>query len=262
MGVYIKIPNVKFTKYIGVAEIEDEPIVPDVPDEPSIPDTYPETDSLKGLYYFGGTVADSLVNRVEGGENATIPSSASDFDVADGYATFTGGMKDNRISTNLYKAKPSAGLTMIALLRVSTEGGARSIFSTLQQGTSKGVVLTNKRQYGYFNGSGTSEYVDCDPPVISDNFAICAWSVKPDGLRMVKSTNGGIQVLLDNDWVADDWTNSAGVTIGGGQYNVGYASDADIALASIHEGVLTDEQLRNIFAYVRYYGESKRLTIE
>lgn len=259
MGVYIKIPNVTFTKYIGIAEIEDEPIIPDVPDEPTVPDIYPVTDTLKGLYYLGGTADESLVNHANGDIVPTIPSSAT-VTFADGYASFDGAMNADRISTNV-NVSPENGVTMVALFRVPT--GKRSILSTNQNSvTGKGVTFTNDRAYAYIGGTG-GQHLYPNGSINTSNFVLCAFTASVDGVRAVKSeNNGGVTELLTVAGVVDVWSASAGVTIGGGQQNLSYGDPADIALVSIHEGDVTDEQLQQIFEHVRWYGESKGLTIE
>lgn len=246
MGLYIKIPNVAFTKYIGIAEIEDEPVVPT---------TYPVTDTLKGLYYLGGTQAESLVNHAEGGSNAEIPSSASvDFSNTN-FARFTGAMSASRISTKVFTSQPASGLTVVAMFRVAT--GIRSIVSAIQ--SSKGFCFANTGASAYIGGSVSNN--SYNNGLNSNNFSICAFSVSADGLRAVNSTGTSVSELFSDSSVVDVWSATGGITIGGGQQNLSYGDPADIALVSIHEGEVTDEQLRQIFAYVRYYGESKGLTI-
>lgn len=262
MGLYIKIPNVTFKNYIGIAEIEDEPIipdVPDVPDEPTITDTYPVTDTLKGLFYLGGNPTDSLFNHaVEDGGTAEIPSTASvDFSNAN-YATFSGDMKASRITTRVITAAPESGVTMVALFRVPT--GNRSIVSAYQTSANKGFVFGNERCYAHAGSGGQRHY---DTAVNSDNFAICAFYAGPNGLRVVKSGNdGAVSKIYQLNDALTAWTASGGITIGGGQTNVSFNDTADIALVSIHEGEVGEELLQDIFAHIRWYADSKGLTIE
>lgn len=329
MGLYIKIPNVTFKNYIGIAEIEDDPIIPDVPvvpDEPDTPDVPSHTHSvthvaakaatttaagnieywycagcntywsdasltneitqaetvipkleepeitpnidpvsnIKGLYYFDkATVQGCIANQVEGGVAPQMPTNSS-FACNGDYATFTGTMLASRISSNIFKSKPENGMTLVALFRVPSDVEAfRSIFSTLQKAEQKGVVFTNNRAYGYFDGTGGALSLNYNQFNNSNNFAIYAFSATPNGVRVVKSVSDDqITELLNADNIADNWTCSGGVTIGGGQLNVGFNADADIALVSIYEGGMADDQLKQIFAYVRAYGEQKGLTIE
>jgi hypothetical protein len=255
MGVYIKIPNVTFTKYIGIAEIEDEPItpdVPDVPDEPTVPDTYPVTDTLKALYYLGGTQDESLVDQSGNGNNATVIGTGITY--SDGYATFTGAGNSNRLKTELLPSVTD-GITVVALFRVPT--GKRAIVSNYKSGNA-GFAFTNDR-VEFVSGAafsrGTFTAINS-----TDNFAICAWNINQNGYSAVRDVNGTLTELKSGNATVDDWTQP--LCIGGYYTNISLNDTADIALVSIHEGDVTDEQLQQIFAHVRWYGESKGLTIE
>ncbi|MBR6728169.1 MAG: hypothetical protein IKM08_08235 [Clostridia bacterium] len=252
----MKIPDVTFKNYIGIAEIEETPVVPDVPDEPTVPDTYPVTDTLKGLYYLGGTAADSVVDHSGNGNNATVKGTIT---YADGYATFTGTGTTNRMDTPVLTSYEN-NTTIVALFRVPT--GNRSIVSTFDTNQG-GFVFANSRAHinAAIDGVGSGVNKVFAHTVGADNFALCAISVNNDVCRVVKDANGTIEELLN--YTGENicnWQNA--VTIGGYRANVSWNDTADIALVSIHEGDVTDEQLQQIFAYVRWYGESKGLTIE
>lgn len=265
MGLYIKIPDVTFTKYIGIAEIEDEPIipdVPDVPDEPTVPDTYPVTDTLKGLYYLGGTQDESIADHSGNGNNATATGTIT---YADGYATFADSGVTNRMDTPVLTS-PENQTTIVALFRVPT--GIRSIASTYEANKG-GFVFTNDRTYlravvdGTPNAGVNVCFKNAGGVAISvgvENFALCALSINANSCRVVKDDNGSLVELLNTTENPCNWQNA--IIIGGYKGNMSMNDTADIALVSIHEGDMTDEQLQQIFAYVRYYGESKGLTIE
>lgn len=257
MGVYIKIPNVTFTKYIGIAEIEDEPIIPDVPDEPTVPTTYPVIDTLKGLYYLGGNANDSVVDRSGNGNKATVKGTIT---YADGYATFTDNGVTNRMDTPVLTS-PENTTTIVALFRVPT--GRRYIASTFE--TNKGgFALTNSRAYlrAVIDGTVTAgANKDFSGAVGASDFGLCAMSISANSCRVVKDANGSLVTLLNTTSTPCNWTNA--ITIGGAKSGLSYDAAADIALISIHEGDMTDEQLKQIFNYVRNkYAVDKGLTVE
>lgn len=277
MGVYIKIPNVTFTKYIGIAEITDEPIVPDVPDVPvcehvydneydttcnkcgavrevDVPDTYPVTDTLKGLYYLGGTVDESLVDHSGNGNNATLVGSIT---TADGYATFTGTGTTNRMDTPI-KTSVENKTTAVVMFRVPT--GMRSIVSNYKGSNNYGFVFTNNRAYITADGNSGNKAFSATINSAT-NFAICAISIDVNSCRVVKDGNGTLVELMNfTDGGIYQWTQT--FSIGGYRSNLSMNENADIALVSIHEGEVSDPQLQQIFEHVRWYGESKGLTIE
>lgn len=261
MGLCFKITNATFKKHIGIADIEENPIIPDVPDEPAIPDvpnepaipdTYPVTDTLKGLYYLGGTVEESLVNQSGNGDKATLIGSIT---LEESYATFTGAMNVNRIDTDV--ATPiESGVTMVALFRVPT--GRRAIVSTYKA-SNGGFVFSNDYAFVATSDGGTNKgtYTDTNE---SSNFVICAFSANTEGLRVVKDVSGAIAEIYTAD--CEPRAYAQNVTIGGGRSNITMGDNADIALVSIHDGELTDAQLQQIFAYVRKYGEDKGLVVD
>ena len=257
MGIAIRIADATFTKHIGIAEIEDDPIIPDVPDEPTVHDTYPVTDTLKGLYYLGGTEAESLVNHAEGGSNATVPSNST-FAVSDAYATFTGNEGSSRIATGITTA-PTNKTTIIGLFRVPT--GVRVIASNRAYQTSH-ITLTNWQASYRVGGTGSYTRFKDNQIINSDaNFALLAMTANTDGCRVVRHSDGELVELANYSGGIDEWTTQQ-FFIGGAAANASENATADIALVSIHEGEMTDEQLQQIFAHVRWYGESKGLTIE
>lgn len=245
MGICIKIPDVTFKNYIGIAEIEETPVVPDVPD------TYPVTDTLKGLYYLGGTQEDSLVNHAEGGSNAGITGSII---ATDGYATFTGGHRDARVDTNITTSVENK-TTIVALFRVPT--GERYIVSNYAAST-PGVCFTNGRTTVFLGSTSNKTY---STVLNGENFVLCAWSVDGDGFTVVQDLSGTQRELLTYSEPGCLTGFTKPWVIGGCAANLSYNETADIALVAIHEGDVTDEQLQQIFAHVRWYGESKGLTI-
>lgn len=256
MGVYIKIPNVTFTKYIGIAEIEDEPIVPDVPDvpdEPTVPDTYPVTDTLKGLYYLGGTQDETLVDHSGNGNNASVQGAVT---YADGYATFTGAPNANRINTPIQVSTTTKN-TIVALFRVPT--GIRHIASNLSNSTTHlGFACSNGSVFVVAGGSTNNNF---QSTINTSNFTIVAWSVDSDGVRVVRDVDGSVVEVMSKPLNVDAFTET--LVIGGARQGLSWTADADIALVSIHEGDMTDEQLQQIFNYVRNkYAVDKGLTVE
>ena len=268
---------VTFTKYLGIAEIEDEPIIPDVPDtpdvpdvpdepdEPIIPDTYPVTDNtLKGLFYLGGTLEESIFNHADGMSDTAAGGVA----VNDGnpYATFTGTETAGRIITDII-TDPNNTTTIVALFRVPT--GKRPIVSNCAMGKPH-ITITNKDvRYRLNNTADATTFAGGDI-VSTTNFALVALTASTNGFRAVKSTSGGNFVTLASDTVGVDAWGTDKFNIGGAHTSFSYTDPADIAFVSIHEGDITggvagvtvEDKLQEIFAYVRAYGEGKGLTIE
>lgn len=271
MGVLIKIDGVTFDpkNIIDTVEIPDEPIVPDEPVVPVTIADYPVTDTLKGLYDLGGTAEASLVNHApEPHVNTTAEKFDGTYAVADDYITFSGATNSTRMHTYL-RLPLDHGLTYIAMFSVPTN--ARVLIGNRSAGgaaTAYGVTLRND---GVEFGNNGTYVIRTFPAINSDNFAILAMTVDENGLRVVRYTNDALIAPLynsadDTDFVSiDKWAaGSSGNAIGIAGYsqsgNAHY--DADISLAAIHEGVLTDEQLTEICAFVKNYGEQKGLTIE
>lgn len=251
MGVYVKIKNVAFKNYIGIAEIEEEPIVPDVPDEPTAPETYPVSDNLKGLYYLSGSQDNSVVDQSGNGNDATVEGEGVTF--ADGYAHFTGDPVANRISTPFVIA-PETGATLVAMFRVPT--GERVLLSNYKY-MSGGFNFSNARVYISATENDGSKTFSA---VGRNGFAICALYIDADYCRVAKYSNGAISEI--RSVTAPMVMKNVNVCIGGGTSGAGMVGDADIAFVSIHEGNVTDEQLQQIFEYLKKYGESNGLTIE
>ena len=281
MGVLIKINDATFKKYIGTAEITDEPITPDVPDIPDapvceheydndydttcnicgavrevvIPDTYPATDTLKGLYYLGGDQEATLANHADGGSDAGLTGSLA---YADGYATFTGDYNDSRIDTNIITSAENK-TTVVALFRVRE--GVRYIVSNLA--SVKSACFTNTAATHFTDAIKSVSY---DEWLHTEDFVLCVFTVDKDGCSAMQDVNGVQTELLNKaakfeaDCLAGGFTTPW--VIGGSAKNVSYNATADIAMVSIHEGEVTDEQLTQILAHVRWYAESKGLTVE
>ena len=310
MGVAIRIADATFTKYIGIAEIEEKPcqhvyddgvvtlaptcseggvktytctlcghtyteVIPatgehtyvdgycSVCGDMDIPTTYPVTDTLKGLYYLGGTQAESIVDRSDNGNTATVKGTIT---CADGYATFADNGVTNRLDTPVLPSTENK-TTIVALFRVPT--GIRSIASTFETGKG-GFVLTNDRTYlraiidGTANTGANVRFTNAGGVAIAvgvENFALCAMSIDNNSCRVVKDANGSLVELLNTTENPCNWVNT--ISIGGNRTNMSFNDTADIALVSIHEGDMSDAQLRHIFAYVRNkYAVDKGLTIE
>lgn len=242
---------------------------PEIPEEPKTIDDYPVKDGLKGLYDLGGTAEASLVNHApEPHVNTADEKIDGTYTVADDYITFSGATNSTRMHTYLRLPFENA-ITYVSLFRVPS--GARVLIgnrSGQPASDSHGVSLRNDAVE--FGNNGT--YVNRPFTAInSDNFAILAMTAGEGGLRVVRYTNGELSDPLydsgdDNTFVSldrwDDGSNGNAVAIAGYSKSGNAKSDADIALTAIHDGVMTDEQLTEICAFVKTYGEQKGLTIE
>lgn len=225
---------------------------------------YPVQDTLKGLYDFGGTAEASVVNHAPTPHINTADVALhkpENITISEDYCTFTGNTTTSKVLTYLRMPLANA-VTAVALFRVPE--GVREIVANSTGGsgvTSIGFSLLNDRLSFGVNGALTSRTFTA---INSDNFAILAVTVEPNGCRVERYTNGGLVNLVDFEGTVEAWqAGSTGNAIqigGGGKSNI--YPDADISLAAVHEGVLTDEQLESICQFVKNYGEQKGLTIE
>lgn len=272
MGVLIKIDGATFNEKYIIDKVEvpdDEPVVPDEPIVPVTITDYPVQDGLKGLYDLGGTQEASLVNHApEPHINTADEKIDGTYTVADDYIAFSGATNTTRMHT--YLRLPLANsLTYIVLFRAPTN--ARVLIGNRSAGGSANSSGVSLRNDGVEFGNNGAYVARTFPAINSDKFAILAMTVDENGLRVVRYTNDALSAPLynsadDPDFVSiDPWlTGSTGNAVAIAGYgmanNAGH--DADIALAAIHEGVMTDEQLTEICAFVKAYGEQKGLTIE
>ena len=227
---------------------------------------YPVNDTtLKGLYDLGGTAEASVVNHAPTPHiNTKATELYGTVTVNEDYCTFTGTAAQAKVLTYLRMPLANA-ITAVVLFRVQSKKsvliGNRSGDST---STGWGVNLLNDSvEFGY-NGSNVVTDEKRFPAINSDNFAILAMTAHENGVRVVRYTNGALDELLDLEGEVTPWgTGSTGNAIQIGGYGASnYSNARDISLAAIHEGVLTDPQLKSICEFVKVYGEQKGLTIE
>ena len=261
MGVLIKIDGATFNeKYIidKVDVPEDEPIIP-----VTIAD-YPVTDGLKGLYDLGGTAEATLVNHAPTPHiNTADEKLESPVVVSEDYCTFTGTANTSRFLTYLRMPLENA-ITAVVLFRV--QDGLRPILSNRTGGSTAnavGVTIMNDRVLYGKDGNAEPSAISF-AQINSSNFAILAMSVSAERVDAYRYTNGALNNLGYFEGAVNPWlTGSTGnaIQIGGTGKTDGY-QDADISLAAIHEGVMTEEQLTEICSFVKTYGKQKGLTIE
>lgn len=262
MGVLIKIEGANFNDKYIIEKVE----IPDVPDEPVIPveiEDYPVQDTLAGLYALGGTEEDTLVNHAPDPKNEQDESLQGSYEVADGYVNFKGSKAGTNRMLTYIRSKLSSTVTLVALFSVPDGGsyGNRVIMGNRGGGTDAsavGVSMLNDCVRFATNGAITEK--DYPTPILSDNFAILALTIDPNGCRVVRYTNGSLTTLVDYEGAINAWGTNA-IQIGGDSSSNAY-DPAKISLAAIHEGAVTDEQLTEICAFVKQYGEQKGLTIE
>lgn len=264
MGVLIKIDGVKFDdKYIlkKVDVPEDDTIAPDEPVVPVTIADYPVTDTLVGLYDLGGTEEASLVNHApEPHVNTNDENLVGTYTVEDGYIRFTGKLADTRMHTYI-PSNLANGVTLVALFSLPNiaDGKHRAIISNRRAGTGTSTGLTLLNNGVQFDEGGTT----ITKPVaftISENFVVRAVTATPNGVRVVTYTDNGFETLLEYEGSITEWTTNVWQIGGNGTGNTG--EDANIALAAMHEGDMTDEQLADICAFVREYGKQKGLVVE
>lgn len=270
MGKLIRIAGVTFAdEYIlDTVELPDEPIVPDVPDEPIVPVTiadYPVQDGLKGLYDFGSATENgSLYNHANPSLVPTLDEITADgakWTEQGSYATFSGSSNKCRINTGIMPDFANT-VTYVALFRVVAPNGGvvwRPIIGN-RRNTSVGNKGADLR-----NGVVDYGYGEIDPnlAIFSDKFIILVATASSSGYALYRYTNGSL-----NELASDTVTINTGITANdaikiGGNAVGNTSADADISLAAIHEGAMTDEQLEDICQFVYDYGtNTKGLTIE
>lgn len=268
MGVLIKIDGVTFDEKYIIKKVdvpEDEPIVPDEPVVPVTIADYPVTNGLKGLYDLGGTAEATLVNHAPTPHINTADEKLESTVVVDeDCCTFTGAANKCRFLTYLRMPLENA-ITAVVLFRV--QDGLRPILSNRTGGdTSEAVGVTIMNDRVLYGKDGNVEPSAISFAQINSNtsFAILAMSVSAERVDVYRYTNDALNNLGHFEGAVNPWlTGSTGnaVQIGGTGKSDAY-QDADISLAAIHEGVLTDEQLEEVCEFVKTYGEQKGLTIE
>ena len=223
--------------------------------------SYPVTDTLFGLYDLGGTVDATLVNHApEPHVNTQDESIVGTYTVADGYIHFTGALATTRIHTYI-PSDLANQVTLVALFALPNigDGGHRAIISNRRAGTGTSTGLTLLNNGVQFDEGGT---VITKPVAYesSENFVVRAVTATPNGVRVVTYTDNGFETLLEYEGSITEWSTNVWQIGGNGTGNIG--EDANIALAAMHEGDMTDEQLESICAFVKAYGEQKGLTVE
>lgn len=230
--------------------------------------SYPVKATLMGLYNLGGTLDGSLINHApEPHINTAAVELQGDVVVSEDYCTFDGMTNQNRMTT--YLRIPSA-YSAILLFRVPT--GERVLVGNRSGSTGTtgfGVSLYNSKALFGTNDAITQREFTA---INSNNFAILAitaYGHDTNGtVRVARYTNGALSTLVNFTGDVEPWLGgSTGNAICIGGFNRSNDEDAaDISLAAIHEGVLDDEQLAEICAFVKAYGEQKfkgtDLTIE
>lgn len=264
MGVLIKIAGAKFIDPYIIGKVD----IPDVPDEPVEPVTiadYPVQDGLKGLYDLGGTAEATLVNHApEPHINTADEKLESLAVVSEDYCTFTGVANKCRLLTYLRMPLQNA-ITAVVLFRV--QDGLRPLLSNRTGGSTAnavGVTIMNDRVLYGKDGNAEPSAISFAQINSSTNFAILAMSVSAERVDAYRYTNGALNNLGHFEGAVNPWlTGSTGnaIQVGGTGKSDEY-KDADISLVAIHEGVMTDEQLTEICAFVKNYGEQKGLAIE
>lgn len=263
MGILIVCKGADFSKCaVDKVELPDEPTIPDEPVVPVSIADYPVQDTLKGLYDLGGTAEASVVNHAPTPHiNTKTTELYGMVTVEEDYCAFTGNDNAARVLTYLRIPLENA-VTAVVLFRVAD--GIRTILSNRTGGSTAlavGASLMNNCVVFSTNDAITQREF---PAIGSDNFAILAMTVAPNGVRVVRYTNGALNELVNFEGVVDAWqTGSTGnaIQIGGNGKSNAY-QDGDVSLAAIHEGVMTDEQLESICEFVRKYGKQKGLTVE
>lgn len=239
------------------------------PDNPYTIDEYPVTDGLKGLYDFGSaTEKGSLYNHANPSLVPALVELTTDgakWTEEENYATFSGNTNKCRVDTGILPNFANT-VTYVALCSVPA-GQSKTLRPIIgnRRNTSagnKGVDLQNGIVEYCTGGVAQLSGTIAENQINTDNFVILAATASTAGYALYRYTNNAL-VELASDTVAIDFgaTTNDAIKIGGNAVGNGVA-DAHISLAAIHEGVMTDEQLESICAFVKNYGEQKGLTIE
>lgn len=231
MGVLIKCNDADFTNYIGIA---DYPILP----------------SLKNLYYFGGTQAESIKDHSGNGNDGTV---AGTITVNTHSITFGGTGNANKITAQ----NPTYGTTKISAVAMVKKTGKRGLVST-GTNTNYGFTLGTERSMYYSGSVWDMTYSLQD----SAGFYILALVIGDDGGTVYRSfSNSVVNVLAHNDAANVRVDTTRSVNFGGTGYNWAMNGSADIAVAAYYEDALTQDQLKNTFSFLRLYAEKNGLTL-
>lgn len=231
MGVLIKCSDTEFTNYIGIAD-------------------YPILSSLKNLYYFGGTQAESIKDHSGNGNDGTVSGSIT---VNSHTITFSGTGTEDKITAQ----NPTEGTSKITALALFKKTGKRGLVQN-GAGTSSGFALGTERSL-YFSGSFKDmTYTLPD----STGFYILALVVGADGGTVYRSvSDSAVGVLAHNDAANVLPSAIRSVNFGGTGYNWSMNGSADIAVAAYYEDALTVDQLKDTFGFLRLYAEKYNLTL-
>lgn len=282
MGVLFKINGAKFTApyIIDTVDTPDEPIVPDEPIIPVTIEDYPVQDTLKGLYDLGTAMVsedNTVINHAPSASpaTATLDADGEPYDMGEGYVTFVGSTTKSRLECGLTtNLSTEGGITVVALF--STPSGSRPIVGNRRATSTAGdadivgfnlqndLVQVGDPSLTSTKGVKTIQFDNRVNTANAETFAILTMRATPNGIVVKRYTNGGLTNVLNYEGVVTAWVSSGStankIQIGGCTSN---GSDTShISLAAIHEGVVTDEQLTEICAFVKQYGEQKGLTVE
>lgn len=235
MGILLKVNDTTFTNTVGTVEF---PIIP----------------QLKNLFYFGDTVAKSLIDHSGNGNDGVVYGNG--FTVSDNYATFSGNGTSDGLNAN--RIIP-AGTTNIAAIALVKKTGARGIFAALGASSGGGFAFGTERvmykdSSAWVNGVFT--FAD------GDGFYPMVWIVDSTGWKAMRlSATGGLATISQKSGGTFVPNDRNAMKIGCTGMNYAMDGSADIALAAFYEGEVSNEELINALLFCKLYGEKNGLTV-
>ena len=233
MGVLIKCNDADFTNYIGIA---DYPIFP----------------SLKNLYYFGGTQAESIKDHSGNNNDGIVVGNIT---VNTHSITFSDTGTANKITAQ----KPTVGINKITAIAMFKKTGLRGLVSNGPTNLGGGFCLGTGRS---IYSAGSAKSINYEQLPDANGYYILGLVIGEDGGTVYRSVSeASIAELGYNDSAYITANQNYPITFGATGYHWAMDGSADIAVAAYYEDALTQDQLKNTFSFLRLYAEKNGLTL-
>lgn len=231
MGVLIKCNDATFENTVGLAG-------------------YPIIGTLKNLYYFGGTEANSTKDHSGNDNTGTVVGTIT---INTKTATFaTSG------TSNLIKAQNTTeSITKVAAVALVKKTGNRGIVCCVDgsAGFAFGTERVLYKTASSYNNKNSIALPD------ANGFYPLAWTINDSGLAMYRlNSNGELATLASQSGDALVMDGSK-INFGGMSYNFSATGTAEIAVCAYYEGDVTTTQLTDALNFLKNYGEANGLTV-
>lgn len=241
MGVVIRLDDVEFENYVGVAD-------------------YPILSSLKNLYYMGGSaelsLKDNSGNKNNGTAVGTITYNASD-------AVFADTATANKVTAQEINGS-FEGITVIGLFKIS---GDRAIVSAGGNGSvSDGMLSVSPSKILYCSDTDTNlRNINISLPS-SNNYYIEAWVIEPTGHHVyIDYLGSGLTLIQSGTGTGNSVkvykNNTKKLVVGGSAENMSLNGTMNLAMCAFYNAAITQDQIKDAVAFMRVYGERKGFTI-